>query len=471
MTKEGREAAGAAEAAALEQPAEFLANLVRGGRGWLHFNGLRGALTPHSTPRYSRYTLLGRQTQLMNQTRYHAFDMLRGAMMLLGVVLHSATMYSTIDGVWWLKDPETGRWADALIVFLHSFRLPVFFVMAGFFACLMKEKCGWQAMLENRMARLGLPFLAAMVTIFPALKLASVYGHYSARGDAPLAATWDWLMRGRFSATIEPGHMWFLETLIWTLLAAAATSRWLDRLEGGWFARVMTAWWGWAAMAAVSFPTLLAAEVGILDTPKGFTPHWHVVASYFVFFGFGWGLSLNRAALGALRRSGWPEVAVAAALLPPVMLGLTAQLAQRGTRAWGMLALVAALSALMAWLMIYGLIGLFLRRFSCGGPWSRYLADSAYWVYLAHPVALVAVQLPMRSLPVDAGFKFALGILFAVPAVFWTYDRWVRPSWAGLLLNGRREKPALAELLAWRRPADGVSFRAAAAEAAERAGS
>lgn len=374
----------------------------------------------------------------MTTERYHAFDSLRGAMMLLGVVLHSATMYSTIDGVWWMKDPETGRWADTLILFIHAFRLPVFFVMAGFFACLLKEKRGWQAMLENRFARLGAPFLIALVTIFPVLRVFNVYAHYAQRGPEPWAATWAWLMSGRFSETMEPGHMWFLETLLWTLLVALPLMGWLDRLRGGWFRRVMTAWWGWAAMALVTFPTLLITEVGLLDTPKGFSPNWHVVAAYLVFFAFGWGLYRNREALPVLRRGGWPEILVAVALVAPTLLAIIAQLEQRGTRLWGPYVATAALTAFTVWLMIYGLMGLFLRKYSEASPLSRYLSDSAYWVYLMHPVALVMIQLPMTALPVNGGVKFVLGIAFAVPVLYWTYDRWARPTWVGALLNGRR---------------------------------
>jgi glucans biosynthesis protein C len=379
----------------------------------------------------------------MHHDRYHAFDSLRGAMMLLGVVLHSATMYATIDGIWWMKDPETGRWADALILFVHAFRLPVFFVMAGFFARLLKEKRGWQAMLENRMARLGVPFLLALITIFPILRAFSLYSHFAARGPEPFAATLNWFASGRFGQTLEPGHMWFLETLLWTLLLALPLMRYLDRLDHPALRRVLTARWGWAALAPLTFLTLLTTEAGVLDTPKGFTPNWHIVAAYFVFFAFGWGLYRNREALPALRRGGWPEILAAIALLAPTLVAITAEFEQRDTRLWAPFLTVAACTALTCWLMIYGLIGLFLRRFSEPSPLSRYLSDSAYWVYLVHPVALVTIQLPMTALPAPAFVKFLLGIAFAVPAVYWTYDRWARPTWVGVLLNGRRHPRGL----------------------------
>ena len=53
-------------------------------------------------------------------------------MMMLGVLLHIICGYATLRDVWWYKDAATSRAADFFILFIHIFRLPVFFVMAGF---------------------------------------------------------------------------------------------------------------------------------------------------------------------------------------------------------------------------------------------------------------------------------------------------------------------------------------------------
>lgn len=373
-----------------------------------------------------------------SQERYHAFDALRGAMMLLGVALHSATAYATVEGVWWLKDYETSQWMDALIIFIHAFRLPAFFVMAGFFGALLVEKRGWQRFIENRMSRLVLPMILGLLFLLPVLKTISVYAHYMREGKDGWTEMLAWYARGRYAQSIEPMHLWFLETLFWTCLVALALRKPLARLKSGWFRAAMASRWGILVWAAPTFLTLLLTEFGILDTPHGFTPHWHVVLSYYVFFTFGWGLFVNRDRLDALRKFGLAEMNFAVALLPPTVAAILPQLAQRGTRVWWAYVATAALTALTAWLMIYGLCGLFLRRWSAPSPRSRYLADSAYWVYVMHPVALVLIQLPMMSLRVNEWIKFSAGIAFAVPVLFWTYDRFARSTWIGLLLNGKR---------------------------------
>jgi glucans biosynthesis protein C len=68
----------------------------------------------------------------------------------------------------------------------------------------------------------------------------------------------------------------------------------------------------------------------------------------------------------------------------------------------------------------------------------RYLSDSASWMYAMHPVALLAIQVPMMGLDWNPWVKFVLGIAFAVPVLLLSYDRLARPTWIGLVLNGRR---------------------------------
>lgn len=371
-------------------------------------------------------------------SRYHAFDALRASMMLLGVALHSATAYSTFPDVWWLKDPVTSRSADLFILFIHTFRLPLFFVMSGFFAALLIERRGRQAFVENRAARLCLPFLLGMLAMYPFLKLSSVYCHFLTRDPAPWARTLGWLAKGGLERSLEPMHLWFLEILMWLCLAAAAFAPALDRALGApWFLRLLRSRAAIPAWSLLTFLTLLLTEVGILDTPHSFSLHAHIVLAYAVFFAFGWGLYRHRGSLDA-----FPRLHPAALLLalPCLLLAAGAidrQLAVRPARDTLAVAASAALNAFMAWLVIFTLIGFFLRRCSQPSPRARYLADSAYWLYLFHPPVLVLVQMPMMRLALPAEVKFLLGVALAFPVLFLTYDRLVRPTWLGTLLNGR----------------------------------
>lgn len=370
--------------------------------------------------------------------RYSAFDALRASMMALGIAIHSATAYSTIDDVWWIKDPQTSQWFDVLVLFLHTFRLPAFFVMAGFFAALLVERRGWQKMVENRMMRLGLPMILGILFVWTPLRLTSVYFHYLGKGGDAWTQTLDWIYRGRLAEDIEPGHFWFLETLVWVTLLALVLHKSLARLEGQWFRRMMGTWMGIVALTAVSAVTLMVSEFGILDTPHSLSPHWHIVAAYGVFYAYGWGMYQHREALWLMTRFGWTQIWLALLLLAPAMAAIQAQLNSRDTRLWGPYLATAVLTAAMAWLMIHGLTGVFLRHFSVAGSGVRYLSDSAYWIYVMHPPALLAIQIPMMTLDWNPWLKFVIGIVWAVPLLLLSYDRLARPSWIGLVLNGRR---------------------------------
>src|SRR5262245_18499155 len=91
--------------------------------------------------------------------RLHALDGLRGTMMLLGVVFHSGTGYTVtpLKNAWPYKDGSTSLFFDVLCFFIHVFRMPTFFVMAGFFAALLYHRDGPIKFLLQRTKRILLP--------------------------------------------------------------------------------------------------------------------------------------------------------------------------------------------------------------------------------------------------------------------------------------------------------------------------
>jgi uncharacterized protein (DUF433 family) len=65
-------------------------------------------------------------------------------MMLLGLVLHSAVSFCTLPlgRAWAYKDASTHVLFDVLVLFIHVFRMPLFFLMAGFFAAFLYYRRG-----------------------------------------------------------------------------------------------------------------------------------------------------------------------------------------------------------------------------------------------------------------------------------------------------------------------------------------
>ena len=98
--------------------------------------------------------------------RYHALDRVRATAMLLGVVYHALLFRIFVGGV---SPAELFRPGPSKLLgdWLHSFRMPLFFVIAGFFARMMLKKYGTAGFLRRRYARIGLPLLIGMVTFGP----------------------------------------------------------------------------------------------------------------------------------------------------------------------------------------------------------------------------------------------------------------------------------------------------------------
>ena len=116
-------------------------------------------------------------------TRLYALDNLRAVMMWLGVVLHVAVIYMVAPSPLPWHDNQSSELADLLVALIHSFRMPVFFILAGFFVTMLVQRRGVRGMLKNRLMRLGLPFVLLWPVIYVAcVVLALLFVHRMVRG-------------------------------------------------------------------------------------------------------------------------------------------------------------------------------------------------------------------------------------------------------------------------------------------------
>ena len=113
----------------------------------------------------------------MKIERIHAFDSIRAVMMILGVFLHSAITYSYLeyDG-WPLYNSKEGHlFFDWLFGIIHIFRMPIFFIISGFFGALLFYKKSPSQMILNRIKRILLPFIVFIFILTPLNNIAVKY--------------------------------------------------------------------------------------------------------------------------------------------------------------------------------------------------------------------------------------------------------------------------------------------------------
>jgi hypothetical protein len=86
--------------------------------------------------------------------------------MLLGIVLHAALSF--FPSFWVVADRRQDAAFGILVSAIHGFRMPVFFVMSGFFSAMLLHRRGCGALVKHRFRRVFLPLLLGMVTVVPA---------------------------------------------------------------------------------------------------------------------------------------------------------------------------------------------------------------------------------------------------------------------------------------------------------------
>src|SRR5258706_3003636 len=174
------------------------------------------------------------------ERRYYGLDALRGGMMMLGIVLHSAELYLAAPPpqIPFPSDRNSSLVCDVLFHLIHDFRMPTFFVLAGFFSALLVEKRGLRETYKNRAARVLAPLAAALVTILPLtlllmidFVLAARYGVRELLPDPVLLGR----LNGEAAAQGFPVgkpvalHLWFLLYLCY-FYVLLPVCQWLARL-------------------------------------------------------------------------------------------------------------------------------------------------------------------------------------------------------------------------------------------------
>lgn len=387
----------------------------------------------------------------MGERRYFGLDALRGSMMMLGIVLHAAMLYLAAPPATMPipTDRNNAPVFDHVFSLIHSFRMPTFFLLAGFFTSLLVEKRGLWGTYRNRAGRVLAPLLVGIVTILPItgllmfdFMLSARYGTHDLVPDreAMLALGRELQAKGVNVNEISFGHLWFLYYLcmLYVMIPALrAMVAWSARYE-----KSLRTWLG-SPLAVVAFALFTAASLWPFrggQVHEGFiylTPHLPSLVYYGSFFAFGYAIHVHGAFLEARARDFRLWGALAMILFP---LATYASHADNGAAGASFALHLGAVLAngMLTWALIGMFVGLAQCHFDRDTPWIQYVSQSSYWVYLVHlPLVFFAGWVLVRfDLP--AVLKFPLVCGFAAGAGLVTFHYWVQKTWVGVFLHGRR---------------------------------
>ena len=371
---------------------------------------------------------------MKNETaREHFWDALRAFLMLLGIPYHVALSYQTNQD-FIVHSGEGVPGFREIAAIIHLWRMPVFFLIAGYFAMLLLSRREPSAWLKSRFLRLGLPFLTSIVLLVPVMNLVCELSNM----PWPEAVR-SWRNNSLTSGGYWVRHLWFIVVLLYFSSAAAwlasrkasvRTGMISPRIDMGMadhFGAVMLGVGillaGWEALALEAFydfgfATMVPQQILRLDEAIIYLP-W---------FALGCVLVRSRAVMERLCRFSWSSVAVA------VLGGAGWLIVRQGVspmteRFLGTLVALGATQVLIA-----GARTLLDRPM----PLVRTLTEASFVIYLFHlPVIVVLVWLA-QALAVPPLLKAAaiMGLSLALSYAAWLGIRRLRSM--ALLFEGLR---------------------------------
>lgn len=379
--------------------------------------------------------------------RVHGLDGLRGAALLLGVVLHATLSFFPAQ-IWVVADDQKSVWASGLFFVIHLFRMGSFFLIAGLFARMMLKRRGVMGFIKDRMVRIAGPLAAFWGPVLAGIVAVLIWNALLmglAAADAPPPPKYDW-------TNIPLTHLWFLWVLLWLYAAlvivqvvvarldqAGRLGRGLDRLAGGligpWGPLVL----GAPLALALWFEPNWIAFFGIPTPDAGLVPEISALVGFGLAFGVGVLLDRRRDLLKRMEvwTPAWLGLALGAGTTALMLSGGPAPVLTPMTDP-ATKAMTAAAFGVATYASMFAVVGLALRFWSGHSALRRYLADASYWIYIVHLPLVMAAQVVVKDWPLVWPIKLMIVTVGVMAVCLASYELMVRHGFMGRWLNGRR---------------------------------
>lgn len=350
-------------------------------------------------------------------------DAMRSVFMMLGVVLHSANVFATRQS-WVLTSQNTTIIADRIEESIHIFRMPAFFVIAGFFCMLSLGKYTPGKFLGVRMKRIIIPLVVTAVTLntLQAILLTRIYDRQFELNNYLYEGGWI-------------SHLWFLNNLIIYFLLSAVVAVYFKKpveVAGRLLNQVVSI----VPITGILLllPTVSLMILGLNRT--GFPLYSEVygvlniynIMIYLPYFAFGVLLGANRE---LLNRFSSVNPAFSLLLILVAVSIMHSEIFQNEI-------IHAYLQYLVVWVAVSLCFTMFYRLFNSASDTWLYLSDASYTIYLFHHIIVIAIGYLILQLEFDPLVSLFFLIIITMTISLYIHKYIILKSGiARLLFNGK----------------------------------
>jgi peptidoglycan/LPS O-acetylase OafA/YrhL len=374
-------------------------------------------------------------------------DNLRAFAMLLGVFFHAALAYGpALNQLWPTASSQYAASMDMFAYFTHTFRMPLFFIIAGFFAAMLVEKKGLGGMIKNRLRRVTLPFVLFLPLVIFSFVMVIGWGIENVENKSPMLTIISFMAQNPDAPQppLTTTHLWFLYNLTFFYLLSVVAVKWVKLDCFKWLLNS-------PLVFVILFPLILIPALLTQHAPipasEQFVPQLWSFGFYGVFYCLGWGLFNHHSLLNILKPYRWAMLFVSVAAyagfysLIPHSVSLEDSMALTTSPEFSFKHLCTA--TLESYIGVY--MSLCLLIFGChyfnqSNVVVKFIANASYWVYIIHLPLLWLIQFRLLDTQLPLISQFLISTLGTLCIGLITYVIFVKWTPIGWLLNGRKKR-------------------------------
>lgn len=388
----------------------------------------------------------------VTSTRFHYLDNVRALAMFAGIVFHAALAYSPLmHNLWFTTSSQSAAVFDIFSWFIHLFRMPVFFLISGFFTVMLIQKRGITGLLKNRSLRILLPFIVFYPLIIWSYMTLIEWGTNNVENLSPMLQFFKMMkdVPNAPAPELSTTHLWFLFNLFLFVLTVALMYK-LKFFQSKFISKITSVKFVIFIFPLMLVPALFTQSVPH-PAPEKFYPQIWSFGFYGLFFILGSMVFLKQNILDELNR--YKNWLLAASIIIyiyfyyclPETITLDVIMAMMAGTNYDLsyfikqMPLAIAEAYIAVYMTVYCLLigKQFLNKHN---KIFKLISDSSYWVYIIHMPVLLMLQFVLLDIEMNIWFKFVISIVVTFGIGILTYFAFIRWTPIGWMLNGRKKK-------------------------------